>query len=63
MKPLNVLFKNLETPNKLIEKRNDKLLDYEFAKSNIEKMNEKNLNIRQVKINSILFSNSTNFSL
>ena len=30
----------LETPNKLIQKRKDKLLDYEFAKSNIEKRNE-----------------------
>jgi hypothetical protein len=43
LNPLNTLQKHLETPNKLIEKRNDKLLDYEFAKSNIEKLNDKNI--------------------
>jgi hypothetical protein len=48
LKTLNSVTKYLETPNKLIQKRKDKLLDYEFAKSNIEKRNEKNLNLRQV---------------
>ncbi len=37
MKPLKTLLKMLEIPNKLIMKRNDKLLDYECAKMNAEK--------------------------
>lgn len=46
--PLTKLQKYLETPNKLIQKRNDKLLDYEFAKSNMEKLNDRNI-ITQVR--------------
>jgi hypothetical protein len=46
LNPLNKLLKCLETPNKLIEKRSDKLLDYEFAKSNIEKLNDRHI-VRQ----------------
>ncbi|CAF0837962.1 unnamed protein product [Brachionus calyciflorus] len=41
MKPLKDLLECLETPNKLIIKRNDKLLDYEFAKLNIERSKDK----------------------
>lgn len=41
LQPLKNLMKCLEIPSKLIEKRHDKLLDYEFAKSNMEKLKEK----------------------
>lgn len=41
LQPLKSLLRYLEIPNKLIEKRHDKLLDYEFAKSNVEKLKEK----------------------
>lgn len=43
VQPLNTLLKYLEIPNKLIQKRHDKLLDYEFARCNIEKLKDKNL--------------------
>ena len=41
LQPLKNLLKFLEIPSKLIEKRHDKLLDYEFAKSNMDKLKEK----------------------
>ena len=40
---MNNLLKLLDIPNKLITKRNDKLLDYEFARSNFEKLKDKTL--------------------
>ena len=43
LQPLNNLLKLLEVPNKLIQKRRDKLLDYEFARSNYEKLKDKHL--------------------
>ena len=51
LKPLNDLLKLLEIPNKLITKRGDKLLDYECARSNAEKLKDKNL-IKAVRISS-----------
>ena len=43
LQPLNDLLKLLEVPNKLIQKRKDKLLDYECARSNYDKLKDKNL--------------------
>ena len=43
IEPLNTILKLYEVPNKLIDKRHDKLLDYECARSNYEKIKDKNL--------------------
>lgn len=50
IKPLNVLNDLLEIPNKLINKRNDKLLDYECARLNADKAKDKVL-YKTVRIN------------
>lgn len=52
LQPLNNLLKLLEVPNKLIQKRRDKLLDYEFAKSNYEKLKDKNFIKAVIALNS-----------
>ena len=41
IEPLNSILKLYEIPNKLIAKRHDKLLDYECARSNYEKVKDK----------------------
>jgi hypothetical protein len=41
IQPLNSLNSLLEIPNKLINKRNDKLLDYECARLNADKTRDK----------------------
>ena len=41
LQPLNALLKYLDVPNKLIIKRHDKLLDYECARANFEKLKDK----------------------
>lgn len=49
IKPLKDLLKHLEIPNRLIIKRHDKLLDYEFARLNMEKLKDK-YSIKTVRI-------------
>jgi hypothetical protein len=48
VQPLKSLLECLQVPAKLIEKRHDKMLDYEFAKSNVDKFNKERYFIKTV---------------